>query len=112
EPYYNVDKPEDLIGQLVIGLAPHTCAGVLGRIIGSTRLNVCYAHPFWHSAKRRDCDGDEDSLLLALDIFLDFSKAYLPAQIGGSMDSPLFVIRLIKPKEVQRQAQEMDVAAK
>ena len=109
---YNVDKPEDLIGLLVVGLAPHTCAGVLGRIIGSTRLNVCYAHPFWHSAKRRDCDGDEDSLLLALDVFLNFSKAYLPARIGGSMDSLLFVIRLINPKEVQRQAQEMDVAAK
>ena len=111
-PYYNVEKPEDLIGQLVIGLAPHTCAGVLGRIIGTTKLDVCYAHPFWHSAKRRDCDGDEDSLLLALDVFLNFSKAYLPAQIGGSMDAPLFVIRLVNPKEVQRQAQEMDVAAK
>jgi DNA polymerase II large subunit len=112
KPCYNADKPEDLIGLLVVGLAPHTCAGVLGRIIGSTRLNVCYAHPFWHSAKRRDCDGDEDTLLLALDVFLNFSKAYLPARIGGSMDSPLFVIRLVNPKEVQRQAQEMDVTAK
>lgn len=28
------------------------------------------------------------------------------------MDAPLFVIRLVNPKEVQRQAQEMDVAAK
>ena len=29
--YYNVTKEEDLVGQLVIGLAPHTSAGVLGR---------------------------------------------------------------------------------
>ena len=78
EPFYNVEKPEDLIGHLIIGLAPHTLVGVLGRIIGFTEANVCLAHPLWHSAKRRDCDGDEDSLMLALDTVLNFSKSYLP----------------------------------
>jgi len=111
-PYYNAKRQEDLVGVLVVGLAPHTCAGTLGRIIGFTKLNVCFAHPFWHSAKRRDCDGDEDSLLLALDVFLNFSMAFLPAQIGGMMDSPVFIISAINPKEVQRQAHEMDVAAR
>jgi len=109
-PFYNVARPEDLIGKLVIGLAPHTCAGVLGRIIGFTDLNVCFAHPFWHSAKRRDCDGDEDSIMLALDAFLNFSREYLPDRIGGIMDSPLFIIRAINPREIQRQAHEIDVA--
>jgi len=109
-PFYNVARPEDLIGKLVIGLAPHTCAGVLGRIIGFTDLNVCFAHPFWHSAKRRDCDGDEDSIMLALDAFLNFSREYLPDRIGGIMDSPLFIIRAINPQEIQRQAHEIDVA--
>jgi DNA polymerase II large subunit len=109
--YYNVNRPEDLIGHLIIGLAPHTCAGTLGRIIGFTKLRVCLAHPFWHSAKRRDCDGDEDSIMLALDPFLNFSRKYLPNRIGGIMDSPLFVIRAIDPQEVQRQAHELDVAA-
>ncbi len=112
KPYYNVKRKEDLIGHLIIGLAPHTCAGALGRIIGFTKLNVCFAHPFWHSAKRRDCDGDEDSIMLALDAFLNFSKAYLPAQIGGIMDSPMFIISKINPKEVQRQAHELDVASR
>jgi len=111
-PFYNVARPEDLIGKLVIGLAPHTCAGVLGRIIGFTSLNVCFAHPFWHSAKRRDCDGDEDSIMMALDAFLNFSREYLPDRIGGIMDSPLFIIRIINPKEIQRQAHEIDVAFK
>lgn len=111
-PYYKVRRQEDLVGALVVGLAPHTCAGTLGRIVGFTMLNVCFAHPFWHSAKRRDCDGDEDSLMLALDVFLNFSTAFLPAQIGGMMDTPLFIIRMINPKEVQRQAHEMDVGAK
>ncbi|MEM2112018.1 MAG: DNA polymerase II large subunit, partial [Candidatus Bathyarchaeia archaeon] len=110
--YYNVGSLQDLIGLIVIGLAPHTCAGIVGRIIGFTKLNVCFAHPFWHSAKRRDCDGDEDSIILALDAFLNFSREYLPDQIGGIMDSPLFVIQSISPEEVQRQAHDFDVAFK
>jgi DNA polymerase II large subunit len=55
EPFYNVNRPEDLVGHLVIGLAPHTSAGVLARIVGFTRANVGYAHPFFHAAKRRNC---------------------------------------------------------
>ncbi len=111
-PYYKVKRVADLVGHLVVGLAPHTSVGILGRIVGFTRLNVCYAHPLWHSAKRRDCDGDEDTLMLALDTILNFSKVYLPAQIGGIMDAPLFIIPIVNPVEVQRQAHEVDVAAK
>jgi DNA polymerase II large subunit len=108
--YYNVKRIDDLIGHSVVGLAPHTSVGILGRIIGFTSLHVCYAHPLWHSAKRRDCDGDEDALMLALDTLLNFSKEYLPAQIGGIMDAPLFIIPVVNPVEVQRQAHEVDVA--
>jgi len=110
-PFYNVKGVEDLIGHLVVGLAPHTSVGILGRTIGFTPLSVCYAHPLWHSAKRRDCDGDEDALMLALDTVLNFSKAYLPAQTGGIMDAPLFIIPVVNPLEVQRQAHEVDVAS-
>jgi len=53
--FYNIKTRDDLIGHLVIGLAPHTSAGVLARIIGFTRANVGYAHPFFHAAKRRNC---------------------------------------------------------
>ncbi|MEM3055534.1 MAG: DNA polymerase II large subunit, partial [Candidatus Bathyarchaeia archaeon] len=109
-PYYNAKRAEELIGHLIIGLAPHTSVGILGRIIGFTKLNVCYAHPLWHSAKRRDCDGDEDTLMLALDTLLNFSREYLPAQIGGIMDAPLLLIPVVNPKEVQRQAHDFDVA--
>ncbi|MFW9985055.1 MAG: DNA polymerase II large subunit [Candidatus Odinarchaeota archaeon] len=64
EPYYELKGPEDLLGHLVVGLAPHTSAGVIGRIIGFTPLRVCYAHPFWHAAKRRNCiDGSEEVLI-------------------------------------------------
>jgi DNA polymerase II large subunit len=111
-PYYNIKKASDLIGRLIVGLAPHTSVGIIGRIIGFTPLSVCYAHPVWHSAKRRDCDGDEDALMLALDTILNFSKVYLPSQIGGIMDAPLLIIPVVNPAEVQRQAHEVDVAGK
>jgi len=110
-PHFQVKSANDLVGHLVIGLAPHTSVGILGRIIGFTDLNLCYAHPLWHSAKRRDCDGDEDTLMLAIDTILNFSRVYLPAQIGGIMDAPLFIIPVVNPLEVQRQAHEVDVAS-
>jgi DNA polymerase II large subunit len=107
--YYNIRGPDDLVGHLILGLAPHTCVSILGRIVGFTKLNVCYAHPIWHSAKRRDCDGDEDTVMLALDTLLNFSRRYLPAQIGGIMDAPLLLLPFVNTKEVQRQAHDFDV---
>ncbi len=53
--FYNIKTRDDLVGHLMIGLAPHTSAGVLARVIGFTRANVGYAHPFFHAAKRRNC---------------------------------------------------------
>ena len=29
-PYYKATKQEDMVGQLIFGLAPHTCACILG----------------------------------------------------------------------------------
>lgn len=109
--YYNIKKTDELVGQLIMGLAPHTCVSILGRVVGYTDRNVIYAHPIWHSAKRRDCDGDEDAIMLALDILLNFSRKYLPAQIGGIMDAPILLIPFVNTKEVQRQAHDFDVDA-
>jgi len=109
EPFYNVEKPEDLIGHLVIGLAPHTSAGVLGRIIGFADVLAGYAHPYFHAAKRRNCDGDEDCVMLLLDGLLNFSRAYLPDKRGGRMDAPLVLTLIIDPKEVDSEVHNMDV---
>lgn len=106
--FYNAEKIEDLVGHLVIGLAPHTSAGVLGRIIGYTNANVCYAHPFYHAAKRRNCDGDEDSLMLLLDGLLNFSRSYLPEKRGGLMDAPLVLTLKIEPDEIDKEALNLD----
>lgn len=109
--FYNIKTTADLVGQLIFGLAPHTCACILGRVIGYTDRNLIYAHPIWHSAKRRDCDGDEDAIMLALDTLINFSKHYLPAQIGGIMDAPMLMIPFVNTKEVQRQAHDFDVSS-
>jgi DNA polymerase II large subunit len=55
--FYNVRTKEDLIGHLIVGLAPHTSAGIVGRIIGFSRTQGCIANPLWHAAQRRDCLG-------------------------------------------------------
>ncbi|HID43995.1 MAG TPA: DNA polymerase II large subunit [Archaeoglobaceae archaeon] len=60
--FYNAQKEEDLIGHLIIGLAPHTSAGVLGRIIGFSDVLAGYAHPYFHAAKRRNCFGGEETI--------------------------------------------------
>lgn len=107
--FYNIKSINDLIGHLIVGLSPHTSAGVIGRIIGFTDAQVLYANPLWHAAKRRDCDGDQDAIMLLLDVFLNFSKYYLPAGPGGRMDAPLFINVILIPEEVDTQPHNMDV---
>lgn len=108
--FYNMKTIEDLRGKVVVGLAPHTSVGVIGRIIGFSNAQVCFANPCWQSAKRRDCDGDGDSILLLLDVLLNFSVEYIPTQIGGLMDTPLLIQPIILPAEVDDQAHNFDIA--
>jgi len=65
-PYYSVERPADLVGGLLMGLAPHTSAGVLARLIGFSKAHVGYAHPFFHAAKRRNCFA-ADTLITVYD---------------------------------------------
>jgi DNA polymerase II large subunit len=109
ERFYNVSDKYDLIGHLIAGLAPHTSAGVLGRIVGFTKALGCYAHPYFHSAKRRNCDSDEDSVLLLLDALINFSKSYLPSTRGGSMDAPLVLSTRIDPEEIDDESHNLDI---
>jgi DNA polymerase II large subunit len=63
--YYNAESIDDLIGTLMLGLAPHTSAGVLCRLIGYTDASAGYAHPFFHAAKRRNCFHPETRITTA-----------------------------------------------
>ena len=109
DPFYKVDNRDELIGHIILGLAPHTSAAIVGRLIGWTTVRNCYAHPYWHAAKRRNCDGDEDAVLMVLDPLLNFSRSYLPEQSGGLMDAPLFVIPNLNPSEVDKESHNVDV---
>ncbi|MFH1101436.1 MAG: DNA polymerase II large subunit [Methanobacteriota archaeon] len=76
DAFYKIKTLEDLTGHLVVGLAPHTSAGALGRIIGFTNAQVCFSHPFYHAAKRRNCLSPETRIHV-----LDSGKpAMLPLQ--------------------------------
>jgi len=109
KPYYEFEDRQDLVGELVFGMAPHTSAATVGRVIGFTSAAVGYAHPYFHAAKRRNCDGDEDCVMLLLDGLLNFSKSFLPDQRGGKMDAPLVMSSRIDPSEIDDEAHNMDV---
>ncbi|MFB6158006.1 MAG: DNA polymerase II large subunit [Haloferacaceae archaeon] len=109
DPFYEVEERDDLVGELVFGMAPHTSAAVVGRVVGFTSAAVGYAHPYFHAAKRRNCDGDEDCVMLLLDGLLNFSKEYLPDKRGGQMDAPLVMSSRVDPAEIDDEAHNVDV---
>ncbi|CAI48329.1 DNA-directed DNA polymerase D large subunit [Natronomonas pharaonis DSM 2160] len=111
EPFYDAEDRDDIVGELVFGMAPHTSAAVVGRVIGFTSAAVGYAHPYFHAAKRRNCDGDEDCVMLLLDGLLNFSKTFLPDQRGGRMDAPLVMSSRIDPAEIDDEAHNMDIVS-
>ena len=113
EPFYNLKSEEDLIGHLVIGLAPHISAGLVGRIIGFSETQGLLAHPMYHAGMRRDCDGDEAGVMLLMDALLNFSRQYLPERRGAkTMDSPLVLTSTLYPSEVDDQVHGIDVVWK
>ncbi len=111
DPFYRADRPEDLLGAVVVALAPHTSGGVAGRLVGFTEAEACFAHPVFHAAKRRNCDGDEDSVTLLLDALLNFSRSYLPESRGSLMDKPLVLTTRLEATEVDQEAHHVDVAS-
>jgi DNA polymerase II large subunit len=112
-PFYNIKTRDGLVGQYVIGLAPHISAGMIGRIIGFSETQGCLAHPYWHAALRRDCDGDECSIMLLMDSLLNFSRQYLPDRRGGrTMDAPLVLTSILNPTEVDDMVHGMDIVSK
>ncbi|MFB6208867.1 MAG: DNA polymerase II large subunit [Candidatus Nanohaloarchaea archaeon] len=86
EPYYSVEEKRDLIGKLVIGLAPHTSGGTVGRIIGFTEAKGIYSHPYWHAAKRRNCLPGDEEVRLADGSSKELRKIFDDAEEGREAD--------------------------
>ncbi len=111
--FYNLRSRKDLVGQLVIGLAPHISAGMVGRIIGFSKTQCFLAHPLFHAAMRRDADGDEACVMLVMDALLNFSRQFLPDTRGGrTMDAPLVLTAKLVPAEVDDMAHRLDIGWK
>jgi len=109
KPFYNVQKREDLVGKLGVIMAPHNCAGVVCRIIGFSNTLGLFASPYMHAAIRRDCDGDEAALMLLGDVFLNFSRKFLPSHRGGTQDAPLVLNAKINAGEVDDQILDFEL---
>ncbi len=107
--YYNLKSKEDLVGHLILALAPHTSAGIVARIVGFSKTQTFMAHPYLHAAIRRNCDGDEGGMMLLLDALLNFSRLFLPKKRGGTQDAPLVMTIKLDPKEVDDEVHNMDV---
>ncbi|MEM3127100.1 MAG: DNA polymerase II large subunit, partial [Candidatus Woesearchaeota archaeon] len=111
--FYNIKSKEDLLGQLIIVLAPHICAGTVARVIGFSDTQGFYAHPLLHASVRRDADGDECCFILLMDALLNFSRKYLPDTRGArTMDTTLVLTSKIIPSEVDDMVQKVDVVWK
>ncbi len=110
--FYNFKSKEELIGQLGVCMAPHNCAGVVCRFIGFSNTQGLLASPYMHAAIRRDCDGDEASIMLLGDVLLNFSKEFLPAHRGGTQDAPLVLNAKIDAGEVDDQILDFEVLGK
>jgi DNA polymerase II large subunit len=57
----------------------------------------------------KQCDGDEDCVMLLMDGLLNFSKEFLPDKRGGRMDAPLVMSSRIDPAEIDDEAHNMDI---
>lgn len=107
--FYNLKDKKDLVGHLVLGLAPHTSAGIVGRIIGFSNTQCFFAHPMFHSIMRRDVDGDEACVVLLLDVLLNFSRKFLPNHRGATQDAPLVLTSKLIPTEIDDMVYDLDV---
>ncbi|MEM4244752.1 MAG: DNA polymerase II large subunit, partial [Candidatus Nanoarchaeia archaeon] len=107
--FYNLKNEKDLVGHLVLGMSPHTSAGVVARIVGFSKTQGFMAHPLLHSLMRRDADGDEACVILLLDVLINFSRNYLPSHRGAVQDAPLVLSSRIIPSEVDDMVFDMDV---
>ncbi|MBS3152714.1 DNA polymerase II large subunit [Candidatus Woesearchaeota archaeon] len=109
QKFYNLNSRNNLVGHLVVGLSPHTAAGIVGRIIGFSKTQTMLCSPLFHSIMRRDCDGDEATVMLLMDALINFSPKLLSDHRGATQDEPLVLTTTILPTEVDDMVFDMDI---
>jgi len=112
-PIHNFKTKENTIGELIVSLAPHTSAGIIGRIIGYSNTQCIISSPLFHAAQRRNLDGDECGIILLSDCLINFSKEFLPDRRGArTMDCPLVLTTNINLDEVDDEVFGVDIVEK
>ena len=110
EKFYNFKNKNDTLGHLIIGLAPHTSCGIIGRIIGYSKTQGCFSSPLWHAAQRRNLDGDENGIILLMDGLLNFSRSFLPNRRGTrTMDIPIVLTANLDLKQIDDEVFGVDI---
>ncbi|MFC7133094.1 MULTISPECIES: DNA-directed DNA polymerase II large subunit [Salinibaculum] len=87
EPYYELNERDDLVGELVFGMAPHTSAAVVGRVVGFTTAAVGYAHPYFHASKRRNCFHPETKVWYE-DVDGEWHHEHIETLVEDRLDDP------------------------
>jgi len=113
DPFYEVETRDDLVGELVFGLAPHTSAAVVGRVVGFTSAAVGYAHPYFHAAKRRNC-FHPDTRAWYEDEAGDWHYGRLEELVESRLDDPESRAdgTLVQPLEGSLRVPALDVAGR
>jgi DNA polymerase II large subunit len=88
EPYYEIEEREELVGELVFGMAPHTSAAVVGRVVGFTSAAVGYAHPYFHAAKRRNCFASDTEVWVQVEGEAVWERRTVEALVEEYLDEP------------------------
>ena len=92
--FFNAQKKEDLIGALMVCIAPHICTATVARLIGFSKVQALVASPFMHAAMRRDClsygsyvpiKKDGSWQIIKIGDFVEGIKPDLKADIYGTL---------------------------
>jgi len=82
DKFYNLKKKEDIVGHFVVGLSPHTAAGIVARVIGFSKIQALLAHPLFHSIMRRDCVHPSTKLFF----YDEYDKSVFYDNLGKYID--------------------------
>jgi len=75
-------------------------------------FNVEREHNFYaNELLVHNCDGDEAAVMLFMDLLLNFSRKYLPANRGGTQDAPLVLNIKIQAGDVDDQILDFETGA-
>lgn len=91
-PYYNIKNLEDLIGHIIVSIAPTGNTGIIGRIIGFSDSEVCFADPAWHATRDQRAEGTTSFVMLMLDVLLNYSTSFLSATKVKTYGTPDAII--------------------